>query len=93
MWPLLPGKQHVLSGVSKLREYSEKLNIIRYGIFLTAGGISHLRPNLQNFGVGAVSTLALEVIISLAFFLACEVIYVHTYIILKAKKCILVVPG
>ena len=44
------------------------VNMIRYGILLTAGGISHLQPNLQNFGLGTVSTLALEVIISLAFF-------------------------
>lgn len=56
-------------------------HIIRYGILLTAGGISHLQSNLQNFRLGTISTLALEVIIFLAFFLAPEVIYVYTYII------------
>lgn len=35
---------------------------------LTAGRISHLEPNLQNFGVGIVSTLVLQVIISQTFF-------------------------
>lgn len=62
------------------------VNIIRYGILLTAGGISHLQPNLQNFGLGTVSTRALEVIISLAFFfLAPEIIYVYTHTILKSQ--------
>lgn len=35
---------------------------------LTAGRISHLEPNLQNFKVGIVSTIVLEVIISQRLF-------------------------
>lgn len=54
------------------------VHIIRYGILLTAGGISHLQPNLQNFRLGTVSTLALEVIIFLAFFWLLKLfMYIH----------------
>lgn len=67
MWLLLPGMQYAVSGFSNWSSL-KTVNIIRYGILLTAGGISHLQPNLQNFGLGTVSTLALEVIVSLAFF-------------------------
>lgn len=35
---------------------------------LTAGRISHLEPNLQNFTVGIVSTLVLEAITSQRLF-------------------------
>lgn len=63
-------------------------NIIRYGILLTAGGISHLQPNLQNFGLGTVSTLALEVIISLAFFGSWSYLcpYIHHFKITHTQK-------
>lgn len=68
------------------------VNIIRYGILLTAGRISHLGPNLQNFGVGTVSTLALEVIISLAFFWHVKLfMYVHIAFF-SLLKWILVIP-
>lgn len=44
------------------------VNIIRHGILLTAGWISHIVPNLQNIGFGTISALALQVIISLTYF-------------------------
>lgn len=74
--------QDSLNGESSLKT----VNIIRYGILLTAGGISHLQPNLQNFGLGTVSTLALEVIISLAFFWLLK-LFMSIHISFKNHTC------